>query len=109
MNSSISILCFGLLCLFCWSNLIQGEPVLDCCLKVSHVEIPKRIVKSYENQVKGQGCDIDATVFTTRRNIKLCAPTEPSWVKALMATVDSKLKRCQQKNFQPKWCHGLQE
>ncbi|KAJ8262949.1 hypothetical protein COCON_G00154060 [Conger conger] len=109
MTSYVSIFCLWLLCLFCCSSLIQGELALDCCLKVGHNPIPKSIVKRYEKQVKGQGCNIDAVVFTSMQNFKLCAPADQSWVKALMINVDRKLKRCSKRNFQPKWCQGLQQ
>ncbi|KAG5841013.1 hypothetical protein ANANG_G00195090 [Anguilla anguilla] len=109
MTSYASAFCLGLLCLFCCSSLTQGEQALDCCLKVSQAPIPKKIVKGYEKQVKGQGCDINAVVFTSLRNRKLCAPTNPSWVKDLMVAVDTKLKWCRERSFRPKRCQGLQE
>ncbi|KAJ8380649.1 hypothetical protein SKAU_G00014270 [Synaphobranchus kaupii] len=108
MDSRVTVFCLGLLCLFCCSSLTQGELVLDCCLKVSNSRIPKNNVKSYAKQAKGHGCNIDAVVFTTKRNVNLCAPTEQGWVKALMTNVDRKLKWCAKRKFQPKLCVGLQ-
>ncbi|KAJ8414851.1 hypothetical protein AAFF_G00023740 [Aldrovandia affinis] len=107
MASRISIFCLWLFCLYCWSSPSQGELAIDCCLKVSRTPIPQRIVKGYEVQTRGQGCDIEAVVFTTKQNLKLCAPTDPGWVKELMASVNAKLRWCKKRNFQPKRCNGL--
>ncbi|XP_053466257.1 C-C motif chemokine 19a.1 [Ictalurus furcatus] len=67
-----------------------GEQALDCCLKVSHHRIPKRIVACYHEQRKGDGCLIDAVVFRTRKGRDLCAPSEADWVRELMKKVDER-------------------
>ncbi|KAF4074252.1 hypothetical protein AMELA_G00237480 [Ameiurus melas] len=67
-----------------------GEQALDCCLKVSHHPIPKRIVACYLEQRKGDGCLISAVVFRTRKGRDLCAPPEADWVRELMNKVDAR-------------------
>ncbi|MCI4392831.1 hypothetical protein PGIGA_G00150410 [Pangasianodon gigas] len=69
-----------------------GEQALDCCLKVSHHKIPKRIVACYQEQHKGDGCFINAVVFRTRKGRDLCAPPEADWVIDLKNVVDSRNK-----------------
>ncbi|XP_036381814.1 C-C motif chemokine 20-like [Megalops cyprinoides] len=108
MAPRISTLCFCLLFLYCCC-LTQGELVLDCCLKVSDKEIPKSVIKGYHHQVKGQGCDISATIFTSKRGLKLCAPVALTveWVQTLITFHDNKMKWCSNRKFRPKSCNGL--
>lgn len=40
----------------------QADSALDCCLKVSSQVIPKHVVLSYRNQIRGIGCTRDAVV-----------------------------------------------
>ncbi|XP_057176969.1 C-C motif chemokine 19a.1 [Triplophysa rosa] len=87
----------------------QADSALDCCLKVGSQVIPKQIVLSYRNQIRGIGCTRDAVVFTTRRDKKLCAPaaSEAKWVEELTRFIDNRLKKCKGIKFQGKRCEGL--
>ncbi|KAF7687263.1 C-C motif chemokine 20-like [Silurus meridionalis] len=67
-----------------------GEQAVDCCLKVSHHPIPKRIVACYREQRKGEGCLISAVVFRTRKGRELCAPHDVDWVADVMNAVDAR-------------------
>ncbi|XP_023992926.2 C-C motif chemokine 19a.1 [Salvelinus sp. IW2-2015] len=80
---------------------------MDCCLSVSQREIPRHVVIGYQPQVRGQGCSIGAVVFTTRRGLKLCAPTDPTWVTDLMNFMDRLIKKCHETNFKAKHCKKL--
>ncbi|KAM9446835.1 C-C motif chemokine 19-like [Clarias gariepinus] len=66
-----------------------GDQALDCCLKVSHHRIPKRIVACYREQRRTEGCLIDAVVFRTQKGRDLCAPPEVKWVIDLKTAVDN--------------------
>ncbi|XP_056602432.1 C-C motif chemokine 19a.1 [Triplophysa dalaica] len=87
----------------------QADSALDCCLKVSSQVIPKHVVLSYRNQIRGIGCTIDAVVFTTRKGRKLCAPSgnEAQWVEELTRFIDNRLKKCKAFKIQGKRCEGL--
>ncbi|XP_062874187.1 C-C motif chemokine 19a.1 [Trichomycterus rosablanca] len=88
-------------------DVTVGEQALDCCLKVSHHKIPKKIVSCYHEQLRGDGCYIDAVVFRTRKGRDLCAPPNADWVSDLMDAVDarpkkkSKVKHCEDMKFKP--------
>ncbi|KAI5088177.1 C-C motif chemokine 19-like precursor [Silurus meridionalis] len=72
------------------SKVSLGEQAVDCCLKVSHHPIPKRIVACYREQRKGEGCLISAVVFRTRKGRELCAPHDVDWVADVMNAVDAR-------------------
>ncbi|KAK6312708.1 hypothetical protein J4Q44_G00160550 [Coregonus suidteri] len=98
---------FCVLFLYSCCQVTQGQMVMDCCLVVSQKEIPRRIVMGYQSQVRGQGCSINAVVFTTKRGLKLCAPTDPTWVTDLMKHMDRLINKCQETNFKAKHCKKL--
>lgn len=56
----------------------------DCCLKTKDKEIPYNVAKCYSKQTLAMGCNIDAIVFVTRKNRRLCAPPNLTWVTDLM-------------------------
>ncbi|XP_076845944.1 C-C motif chemokine 19a.1 [Brachyhypopomus gauderio] len=71
-----------------------GDHALDCCLKVSHSPIPRGIISNYHEQVKGEGCSINAIVFLTKKGRNLCAPPEDDWAKELKNFLDARQKKC---------------
>ncbi|XP_032874371.1 C-C motif chemokine 19-like [Amblyraja radiata] len=79
-----------LLCtaLFHLSQARWGNDAMDCCLEVSHKVIPRKIVAAYKVQGSNSGCRIQAVVFVTVKNRKLCAPHDARWVKNLMRWSD---------------------
>ncbi|KAM9544500.1 C-C motif chemokine 19a.1 isoform 1-T2 [Salvelinus alpinus] len=109
MMSTVGIakILFCVLFLYSCCHVIQGQMVMDCCLSVSQREIPRHVVIGYQPQVRGQGCSIGAVVFTTRRGLKLCAPTDPTWVTDLMNFMDRLIKKCHETNFKAKHCKKL--
>ncbi|XP_066507735.1 C-C motif chemokine 19b [Hoplias malabaricus] len=87
-----ALLLFGLI-VCSWSYAgAEGE---DCCLATADKPIPQRLVKSFYLQTADTGCRIPATVFTTKKNKKLCAPlpTKNNWVKKLMDKLNKKSKK----------------
>ncbi|XP_023694683.1 C-C motif chemokine 19-like [Paramormyrops kingsleyae] len=91
----------------CCLYITQGQLAVDCCLKVSGTEIPKRIVRGYIRQTGGQGCDISAVVFITMKNRRLCAPPGASWVNELISYLQEKRYGCIQNKFKNKWCKNF--
>ncbi|KAM4616655.1 monocyte chemotactic protein 1B-like [Polymixia lowei] len=100
-------LLFCLLFVFCCYTVIEGEIARDCCLTVRDTKIPKHRVKDYQHQTAGQGCSINAMVFTTRRGINLCAPDNKQWVKDLMTHVDKLKIACREAKYKGSRCVGL--
>ncbi|XP_023694709.1 C-C motif chemokine 19-like [Paramormyrops kingsleyae] len=91
----IALLCLAsVLCSYSEAN---ADAAVDCCLTTKNKEIPNRIVKSFKIQTVEGGCMISATVFTTKRGFKLCAPPahESHWVEKL-------IKKLQKKNGKSK-------
>ncbi|XP_051540181.1 C-C motif chemokine 19-like [Myxocyprinus asiaticus] len=64
----------------------QSDVAADCCLTTSDRRIPQRVVKSFTIQTGNGACRIPATVFLTKKGLKLCAPfpSESSWVSELI-------------------------
>ncbi|KAI1900448.1 hypothetical protein AGOR_G00050040 [Albula goreensis] len=109
MAPTASLFFLGLFWLHYCSSPSQGELALDCCLKVSKHPIPKRIVNDYKVQVKGQGCDIEAIVFITKKDKRLCAPHGSVWVQELISAVIERKKWCKKNNFKHKGCRGIKQ
>ncbi|XP_029916390.1 C-C motif chemokine 21-like [Myripristis murdjan] len=74
----LAVICIG---------FAAAEIPADCCLSVTDKRIPRNLVESFEVQEAGQGCDISATLFITKKvGKRLCAP-HPSlskWVRDLI-------------------------
>ncbi|XP_059830209.1 C-C motif chemokine 19-like [Hypanus sabinus] len=65
----------------------------DCCLSTSPKRIPAQLVISYKIQKAGDGCNVDAVAFKTKKQIVLCSPPEESWVIRLKRIVKRKMKK----------------
>ncbi|XP_048874601.1 C-C motif chemokine 20-like [Brienomyrus brachyistius] len=91
----------------CCLYITQGQLAVDCCLKVGGTKIPKHIVRGYIRQTGGEGCDISAVVFITKKNRRLCAPPAASWVEDLISYLQEKREGCIQNKFRDKWCKNF--
>ncbi|XP_062411014.1 C-C motif chemokine 19-like [Sardina pilchardus] len=76
----------------CATASAGSEGAVDCCLATSSARIPPRLVKSYKVQTAGEGCRVDATLFITKRNKKLCAPPadKTKWVQHVIKKLNRK-------------------
>ncbi|XP_051973331.1 C-C motif chemokine 19b [Xyrauchen texanus] len=90
MFSNSMTLCAGgllVLSVSLWScTTAQSDVAADCCLTTSDRRIPQRVVTSFTIQTGDGACRIPATVFVTKRGLKLCAPfpSKSSWVSELI-------------------------
>ncbi|XP_015216869.2 C-C motif chemokine 19-like [Lepisosteus oculatus] len=109
MTRSISSVCVLVFLIYWCSKAASGDMniAVDCCLDVSNAKIPMKIVKTYQKQSNRNGCKIEAMVFITKRNVKLCAPHNEAWVKELTEKVDKRNKGCKGFHFKKPWCHNL--
>ncbi|XP_055791120.1 C-C motif chemokine 19-like [Salvelinus fontinalis] len=76
-----------------WSHAAANtDEAMDCCLTTTNAKLPRRVVKSFSIQRVSGGCRISATVFVTRKNLRLCAPpaTNNNWVTKLIKQLKRK-------------------
>ncbi|XP_072903898.1 C-C motif chemokine 19-like [Hemitrygon akajei] len=76
------------------------KSVSDCCLTTSPKRIPARLVRSYKIQKPGNGCNIHAVAFKTKKNKTLCSPSTAGWVIKLKKAVDRKMKKLSRRKRQ---------
>ncbi|ROJ26362.1 C-C motif chemokine 19 [Anabarilius grahami] len=59
----------------------RGDGAEDCCLTTSNRRIPQRVVTTFTIQTGDGACRIPATIFVTKKGLKLCAPfpSENNW------------------------------
>uniref|UniRef100_A0A3Q1HVP0 Chemokine interleukin-8-like domain-containing protein n=1 Tax=Anabas testudineus TaxID=64144 RepID=A0A3Q1HVP0_ANATE len=83
-----ALLLLGIIC----TGFVAAEVAFDCCLKKSEKYLPPKILVSYTIQEAGKGCEISATVFTTRTGRILCVshPSEQGWVKSHINLLNNK-------------------
>ncbi|XP_016413175.1 C-C motif chemokine 19-like [Sinocyclocheilus rhinocerous] len=70
-----------------WScTTALNDGAADCCLTTSDRRIPQRVVTSFTIQTGDGACRIPATIFVTKKGLKLCAPfpSENNWVSKLI-------------------------
>uniref|UniRef100_A0A8C1ZH51 Chemokine (C-C motif) ligand 19b n=1 Tax=Cyprinus carpio TaxID=7962 RepID=A0A8C1ZH51_CYPCA len=70
-----------------WSfTTAQDDGAADCCLNTSNRRIPQKVVKSFTIQTGDGPCRIPATIFVTKKGLKLCAPfpSDDNWVSPLI-------------------------
>ncbi|KAM7391108.1 hypothetical protein PAMP_021824 [Pampus punctatissimus] len=91
MASRVAVLLLlGVICI----GFAAGEIVVDCCLSTSNKHLPHSVLISYIIQEAGKGCDISATIFTTKKGRRLCVPpaSQETWVQDRITFLDKKSK-----------------
>nr|QZC92288.1 chemokine (C-C motif) ligand 32 [Sebastes schlegelii] len=71
----------------------------SCCRKLSETQIHRDLLKTYYKQDK-PSCPINAVVFTTVKNKRICANPNRVWTKTSMAYIDGNNGQRQQSTFQ---------
>uniref|UniRef100_A0A8D0D839 C-C motif chemokine n=2 Tax=Sander lucioperca TaxID=283035 RepID=A0A8D0D839_SANLU len=61
----------------------------SCCRHLTNTQIHRENLRSYYKQSKSS-CPINAVVFTTLRNIRICSNPERMWTQTSMAYLDGK-------------------
>ncbi|XP_067398604.1 C-C motif chemokine 20-like [Emydura macquarii macquarii] len=80
----------GLFYLFCTSEAQSNQ---DCCLSYMRIELPRRVINGYTEQLSNEVCDISAIIFHTKSGLKACANPEDNWVKKRLLWLSKKLKK----------------
>ncbi|KAJ8384313.1 hypothetical protein AAFF_G00206700 [Aldrovandia affinis] len=63
-----------------------------CCVKYTQKPLPFKVIKGFIEQSSREVCRIDAIIFFTRLNKKVCASAKDEWVKIILQRLSSKLK-----------------
>ncbi|KAJ8357035.1 hypothetical protein SKAU_G00198290 [Synaphobranchus kaupii] len=63
-----------------------------CCVKYTVKPLPISMIKGYVMQSSQEVCRIDAIIFYTVRDRKVCASAKDAWVKTTLAHLSSRLK-----------------
>nr|XP_023674322.1 C-C motif chemokine 20-like [Paramormyrops kingsleyae]XP_023674323.1 C-C motif chemokine 20-like [Paramormyrops kingsleyae] len=62
-----------------------------CCVKYTRRPLPFRLIKGYMVQSSLEVCRMDAIIFVTMRNQKVCASPEHDWVKTTISCLSEKV------------------
>ncbi|XP_066511233.1 C-C motif chemokine 19-like [Hoplias malabaricus] len=107
INHLCVAVCLTAVIITCNLPVSFGDQALDCCLEVGKHPIPKQILNGYREQVKGEGCNISAVVFSTWKGKYLCTPSNSDWVNELKNWVDKLLLQCKKNGFKGKRCQAM--
>ncbi|XP_063051159.1 C-C motif chemokine 26-like [Engraulis encrasicolus] len=88
MMTRIALLLLIAASLYCTVTAGTGDIARDCCLSINPLPLPRRLAASYK--LSDPGCNLKATVFTTRKGKHVCAPLpeDSEWVRKLIALLD---------------------
>ncbi|XP_066538174.1 C-C motif chemokine 20 [Hoplias malabaricus] len=84
--------CWGLF-LLCPKSDAYGPLNHACCVKYTRTPLSFNVIKGYIEQSSREVCRIDAIIFLTKRNKKVCASTEDEWVKHALKFLSEKMKK----------------
>uniref|UniRef100_A0AAY5L5M0 Chemokine interleukin-8-like domain-containing protein n=1 Tax=Esox lucius TaxID=8010 RepID=A0AAY5L5M0_ESOLU len=76
----ILLLC-SLVTMFCQGTREIYPRKLYCCVEYQQQPIPIQNIKGYKMQSSTEVCHIDAIIFYTIKNYKVCANIKDNWVK----------------------------
>ncbi|KAI1905188.1 hypothetical protein AGOR_G00013560 [Albula goreensis] len=95
-RAAVLLLLVSAFCSYASANI---EEAVDCCLSTSKTHIPLHVVKTYAIQTTASGCRIPATLFITKKNLRLCAPPakRSKWVTKLIKRFERRSKSRQKK------------
>ncbi|XP_068605334.1 C-C motif chemokine 20 [Brachionichthys hirsutus] len=65
-----------------------------CCTSYTKRPVPSHLVKGYREQTTMEHCRIEAIIFyTVRKDLQICASRKDEWVRRLLGSLSSKLKK----------------
>ncbi|KAK6478528.1 C-C motif chemokine 20-like [Huso huso] len=100
--SNRSLLTYVLISSFILSILIDqasafGPHKYDCCINYTRKPVPIGFIKGYMEQSSLKVCRIDAIIFLTVEDKKVCANSKDAWVKSTMRRLSYRLKQLSKK------------
>ncbi|NP_001289630.1 C-C motif chemokine 19b precursor [Danio rerio] len=100
LSNSIVAAALLILSVSLWScTTALGDDAVDCCLTTSDRRIPQKVVTTFTLQTGEGGCRVPATIFVTKKGLKLCAPfpSQNNWVSRLIDHILGREKPAQKR------------
>ncbi|XP_060777746.1 C-C motif chemokine 20 [Neoarius graeffei] len=85
-----------LLCMFCLTTDAYGPMNHACCVKYTRTPLDFNLIKGFAEQSSREVCRIDAIIFLTKRNKKVCASAKDEWVRNVLGRLSAKMKKISQ-------------
>ncbi|XP_016124748.1 C-C motif chemokine 20-like [Sinocyclocheilus grahami] len=104
---TITLISSVLLSLFPHTPVAYGPLNYACCVKYTHNPLPFGVIKGFMEQKSTEVCRIDAIIFLTKNNKKVCASTKDQWVRAALARLRSKIEKLTEQGTQRLSTAGL--
>ncbi|XP_067308565.1 C-C motif chemokine 20 [Pseudorasbora parva] len=104
---TVIVLSSILLSLFPHTPAAYGPLNYACCVKYTRNPLPFGVIKGFIEQSSREVCRIDAIIFFTKNNKKVCASVEDQWVKTALARLRTKIAKMTDKRPQPLTTDGL--
>ncbi|XP_055143844.1 C-C motif chemokine 20 isoform X1 [Symphalangus syndactylus] len=79
-----------LLLLLCSES--EAASNFDCCLRYTDRILHPKFIVGFTRQLANEGCDIDAVIFHTKKNLSVCANPKKTWVKFIVRLLSKKVK-----------------
>ncbi|KAI7809924.1 C-C motif chemokine 20 [Triplophysa rosa] len=93
MSVVIVALISSLLVSFLPQTQAYGPLNYACCVKYTRNPLPFGLIKGYIEQSSREVCRIDAIIFFTKHNKKVCASVKDEWVRAALARLSTKINK----------------
>ncbi|XP_016101785.1 C-C motif chemokine 20 [Sinocyclocheilus grahami] len=90
---TITLISSILLSLFPHTPAAYGPLNYACCVKYTRNPLPFGAIKGFIEQSSREVCRIDAIIFFTKNNRKVCASVGDQWVRAALARLRSKITK----------------
>ncbi|KAK6302897.1 C-C motif chemokine 20 [Coregonus clupeaformis] len=79
--------------MFSSTSAAYGPRKLYCCVEYQEKPVPYQQIKGYKLQSSKEVCNINAIIFYTLKNKKVCASVKDEWVRKALARLSFKLKK----------------
>ncbi|XP_035644676.1 C-C motif chemokine 20-like [Oncorhynchus keta] len=79
--------------MFSSTSASYGPRRLYCCVEYQEKPVPDQQIKGYKLQSSKEVCNIDAIIFYTLKNKKVCATVKDEWVRKALARLSAELKK----------------
>uniref|UniRef100_A0AAZ3QRF6 Chemokine interleukin-8-like domain-containing protein n=1 Tax=Oncorhynchus tshawytscha TaxID=74940 RepID=A0AAZ3QRF6_ONCTS len=83
LETILLLCCVGIM--FSSTSAAYGPRRLYCCVEYQEKPIPNQQIKGYKLQSSKEVCNIDAIIFYTLKNKKVCATVKDEWVRKALA------------------------
>ncbi|XP_062377357.1 monocyte chemotactic protein 1B-like [Sardina pilchardus] len=89
MEGFLRTLCLCIATSLLFATLGRASIATACCPKTTNTVLRQSNITGYHRQERGI-CPVQAVVFTTVRNIRVCSDPKKPWVKKAVKFIDSK-------------------